>query len=159
MNMELKLEASYDQQKFEEVESFFLNRDGGGVEPMVIQDVIEERHMDEHKFGGIPGYNNQRTYFKSAKQEQNTDVFSATRKSVDPFPRHRKAFDSEAKERQEANLQPRIITDGDGLTLENVNQGTLILWSSWTPVKTLKTYSVKLSNPCYQCNQCNRCYQ
>ncbi|XP_070570837.1 centromere-associated protein E-like [Ptychodera flava] len=38
----LQLKATYDTLKFEEIEHFFINRDGGGVQPLTFHDEIED---------------------------------------------------------------------------------------------------------------------
>ncbi|XP_070549189.1 titin homolog isoform X1 [Ptychodera flava] len=54
VGLQLKLKATYDQARFDELQLFFINRDGGGLKPVkVYDDVIEgkdaeEIHIDVH---------------------------------------------------------------------------------------------------------------
>ncbi|XP_070569239.1 uncharacterized protein [Ptychodera flava] len=44
----LQLKAAYDSEKFRLVELFFINRDGGGIEPLKkYDDVIDEMHIED----------------------------------------------------------------------------------------------------------------
>ncbi|XP_070571574.1 uncharacterized protein [Ptychodera flava] len=46
--IKLQLKATYDTKKFEEVEVFFINRDGGGIQPVKFYDNIIEEENDEN---------------------------------------------------------------------------------------------------------------
>ncbi|XP_070546578.1 enolase-phosphatase E1-like [Ptychodera flava] len=48
VGLQLKLKATYDQARFDELELFFINRDGGGLEPVkMYHDVIEGEDDEE----------------------------------------------------------------------------------------------------------------
>ncbi|XP_070546546.1 uncharacterized protein [Ptychodera flava] len=48
VGLQLKLKATYDQARFDELELFFINRDGGGLKPVkVYDDVIEGKDAEE----------------------------------------------------------------------------------------------------------------
>ncbi|XP_070545743.1 uncharacterized protein [Ptychodera flava] len=48
VGLQLKLKATYDQARFDELELFFINRDGGGLKPVkVFDDVIEGKDAEE----------------------------------------------------------------------------------------------------------------
>ncbi|XP_070550089.1 uro-adherence factor A-like [Ptychodera flava] len=48
VGLQLKLKATYDQARFDELELFFINRDGGGLEPVIMyHDVIEGEDDEE----------------------------------------------------------------------------------------------------------------
>ncbi|XP_070573875.1 uncharacterized protein [Ptychodera flava] len=42
VGMKLKLKATYNPDRFKELEFFFINRDGGGIQPMEIYDILAE---------------------------------------------------------------------------------------------------------------------
>ncbi|XP_070545710.1 myosin heavy chain, clone 203-like isoform X2 [Ptychodera flava] len=48
VGLQLKLKATYDQARFDELELFFINRDGGGLKPVkFFDDVIEKKDAEE----------------------------------------------------------------------------------------------------------------
>ncbi|XP_070549192.1 uncharacterized protein [Ptychodera flava] len=48
VGLQLKLKATYDQARFDELQLFFINRDGGGLKPVkVYDDVIEGKDAEE----------------------------------------------------------------------------------------------------------------
>ncbi|XP_070550114.1 uncharacterized protein [Ptychodera flava] len=48
VGLQLKLKATYDQARFDELELFFINRDGGGLEPVkMYHDIIEGEDDEE----------------------------------------------------------------------------------------------------------------
>ncbi|XP_070575572.1 uncharacterized protein [Ptychodera flava] len=47
VGIKLKLKATYNPDRFKEVELFFINRDGGGIQPMKIYDVLPEDSDDK----------------------------------------------------------------------------------------------------------------
>ncbi|XP_070545708.1 cingulin-like protein 1 [Ptychodera flava] len=53
VGLQLKLKATYDQARFDELELFFINRDGGGLKPVKVYDDVfegkdaEEIHIDD----------------------------------------------------------------------------------------------------------------
>ncbi|XP_070569238.1 uncharacterized protein [Ptychodera flava] len=49
VGMTLQLKATYDQEKFAELEIFFINRDGGGIKPLKsYNNVIDEMYIEDH---------------------------------------------------------------------------------------------------------------
>ncbi|XP_070566958.1 uncharacterized protein [Ptychodera flava] len=42
VELKLQLKAAYDTERFEKIERFFINRDGGGVQPVTFHDEIED---------------------------------------------------------------------------------------------------------------------
>ncbi|XP_070573145.1 centrosomal protein of 128 kDa-like [Ptychodera flava] len=47
VGIKLQLKATYNQERFKEVELFFINRDGGGIQPMKIHDVLAEDSAED----------------------------------------------------------------------------------------------------------------
>ncbi|XP_070573535.1 uncharacterized protein [Ptychodera flava] len=54
VGMTLRLKATYDEKKFREVELFFINRDGGGIQPMTMySDVQLEDSVNETQLSSL----------------------------------------------------------------------------------------------------------
>ncbi|XP_070566726.1 kinectin-like [Ptychodera flava] len=47
VGIKLQLKATYNQERFKKVELFFINRDGGGIQPMKIHDVLAEDSAED----------------------------------------------------------------------------------------------------------------
>ncbi|XP_070566174.1 uncharacterized protein [Ptychodera flava] len=87
----LKLKATYDQSKFDKLELYFLNRDGGGIQPMDVQDgdieeasatELQNEEIDDDTQRTVQDETNDRTDIASVGGNDDTESWSSEKKNL-----------------------------------------------------------------------------
>ncbi|XP_070549147.1 calponin homology domain-containing protein DDB_G0272472-like [Ptychodera flava] len=110
VGLQLKLKATYDQARFDELELFFINRDGGGLKPVKVYDVIEGKDAEEiHIDDEDTGQKSDTTVTEGGADRTATEHRQSLEDIQTKLEMERKTLDSQLKEAKEekATLEER----------------------------------------------------
>ncbi|XP_070545705.1 putative autophagy-related protein 11 [Ptychodera flava] len=111
VGLQLKLKATYDQARFDELELFFINRDGGGLKPVkVYDDVIEGKDAEEiHIDDDDTGQKSETVVTRRVDSGSQTEQRQSTEDIQSKSEMERKTLESQLKEakKEKSTLEER----------------------------------------------------